>query len=55
MELESRDPEIIRIYNVTTDAEAATLAVIAPQFYNLQLMVNKTRYGIDIMMMFLRT
>jgi len=42
MEFESRDPEIIRIYNVTTDAEATQLAVIAPQFYNLRVRANKT-------------
>ena len=42
MEFESRDPEIIRIYNVTTDAEAAQLKVIAPQFYNVRVSVNKT-------------
>ena len=42
MEFESRDPEIIRIYNVTTDAEVAQLKVIAPQFYNIQVGVDKT-------------
>jgi len=42
MEFESRDPEIIRIYNVTTDAEVAVLAAVAPKFFSVRVSVNKT-------------
>ena len=42
MEFESRDPEILRIYNVTTDAEAAQLAAVAPQFYWIRDSADKT-------------